>query len=420
VEPVIAPVLAAFIGLGSTLAAPSTTGLASARSELRLRSSQAGGAQTASAAPAFDVDTTGTAGLSFDWRPTRFSFVYSPRFVVNDIGGPEAARDFLQALDLLLTLQSRKYTLTLTNHVEYGYRRFTALDAAQLDPITQRPIVGVTPGPNSVQYAATFVQVALNAPLTRRSDLQLTARYGLNGGVDEESRRTLPLLVGPRLDALWTYALTHRDTTGVAVSGTWTRSLGAVQTGPGQTGAVNSGALTIGQRWDRTWRRELRTSLLVGVGLLYRPGHELRPLPQGFATLTRAFPGGANHGALELSLAAGTSIDADPLTGTTRPNVRGTGQVAWTAYPFRAYVLGGALKTLESAGATTAGNAATVYMADTGVSYAVLRPLLLELGVRLTDQQVDAPSTASAVAAANGFTYAAFFAVAWRPQLHTF
>lgn len=416
----IAPVLAGLIGLGATLGAPSTTGLASARSEVRVRSSQAGGAQSSSAAPALDIDTTGTVGLSFDWRPTRFSFVYAPRFVVNDVVGPQAARDFLQGLDLLLALQSRSYTLTLTNHVEYGYRRFTALDAAQIDPQTQRPIVGVTPGPNSVQYAATFVQAALRMSLTRRSDLLLTARYGLNGGVDEESRKTLPLLVGPRLDALWTYGLTRRDTTGIGVSGTWTRSVGAVQTGPGQTGAVNSGALTVGQRWDRTWRRDLRSSLLVGIGLLYRPSHELQPLPQGFATLTRAFPGGANHGALELSLAGGTSIDADPLTGQTRPNVRATGQVAWTAYPYRAYVLGGALKTLESAGTTTAGNAATVYMADTGVSYAVLRPLVLELGVRLTDQKVDAPSTASAVAAANGFTYAAFFAVAWRPQLHTF
>jgi hypothetical protein len=411
---VIAPVLVALMGVSPTLGAVTTTPVVGARSELRVRAGSDAASQTAGEGQGVDLDNTATLGLDFAGQPSRFSVVYAPRFVLTNFAGQQRTQDFLQGLDLLLALPSRSYTLTLAHHLEYGSRRFSALDAPKLDPMTRRPVTTVVPAPASILYAASVTTAGLRLGLTRRSDLAITASYGVSGGVDEESRRTLPLIAGPRLDALWSYGLNRRDTLGTGLTASWTRSLGSAQ-----TKAINSGFVTLGERWDRVWRRELRSSLLLGAGVLIQPKKRVRPLPQAFGTLTRSFPGGAGHSTFELSLGAGTSVEADPLTGTTRPNVGATGQAAWVAYPFRAYALGGAMRMLETTGAETATNGAiTVFMADVGASYNVAKSLVLDLGFRFNDQQVDSPSTN--LTAASGATYAAFFAVGWRPTLAAF
>lgn len=409
----ITPALVALLGIGPALAAPHSLASAGARSELRLR--QEPGVQSGQGdATAWDVDNTGTAGIAFDWRRTRLALTYAPRLVFTDVGGPTASRDFAQGADLVLGFQSLSYSLTLSQHVEYGHRRFTALDRAEIDAVTGRPTTSTVPAPTSVLYAASVTQAGLRLVLSRRSDLVFTASYVINGGVDEESRRTLPLVAGPRLDTAWTYALSARDSLGLTLSGSYLKSLGSTPTGAMDAGTqeVNTGVITFGQRWDRAWRPELRTSLWIGEAVLFDRGRRAQFLPQAFGTLSRSFAGGSEHGALEVSLGAGTAIDADPLTGTTRNSARATGQVSWTAYPFRTYVLGGALKTIGESSA----DAATVYNADIGASYNLLRPLALELGMRFSEQSVDSPSTASAAAATNGFAFAAFVALAWRPE----
>lgn len=402
----IAPALLALLGLGPALSAPHSLATVGARSELRLREGDQLDAAVEGDGPAWDVDNTASAGVAFDWRRTRLSLTYSPRLVFTDFEGPSASRDLTQAADLVLTNQSNSYMVGLTQRLEYGHRRFTALARSELDMTTGRPITNTVPGSESVLFAASATQAALRLFLSRRSELGLTGSYLVNGGVDAESRRTLPLVAGPRFDAAFTHAVTARDSVGLALSAIWLRSLGTTE-----TGSVNTGAVTFGQRWDRAWRRELRSSLTVGEALLFDRGQSVQFLPQAFATLTRAFAGGSEHGALDVSVGAGTTIDSDRLTGTVRPSVQATSQVVWTAYPLRTYVLAGALKTISSSDA----NAATVFTADVGGSYQLLRPLALELGVRLTDQSVDSPTTASAAGAANGFAFAAFVALAWRP-----
>jgi opacity protein-like surface antigen len=414
---VIAPVLVAWLGMGPALAAPRSLATTGVRSELRFRKGQdvetGVGNETG-----WDVDTTGTAGLAFDWRRTQLALTYMPRLVFTDFAGPEASRDFTQAANLALTFQGRSYTLVLSQQGEYGRRRFTALERAETNPTTGMPITNTVPASTSVLYAASVTQASLRLLLTRRSELTLTASYTINGGVDAESRRTLPLVVGPRFDSAWAYAVTARDSLGLTLSASWLKSLGSTDTDTANgmdnvlAEDVNTGVVTFGQRWDRAWRPELKSSLWVGEALLFERGRSAQVLPQAFGTLTRAFAGSSEHGALEVSLGAGTAIDTDRVTGTARPYVRGTLQVAWTAYPLRTYVLGGALKTI---GASET-NAATTFNAEAGASYNFIRPLALELGTRVSDQSIDSPTTTSAAAADTGFAFAAFVALAWRPE----
>jgi hypothetical protein len=413
---VIAPALALLVGLGPMLGGPRSAVSASARSELRVRKGE--GAQSGPGdTSGWDIDNLATAGIGFDWRRTRLTLVYSPRLVFTDFTQSDASRDLMHAADLALTFQGRSSTLVLSQHGEYGYRRFTALARADVDATTGMPLTNTTPASESVLFAASVTQAALQLSLSPRSQLGFAANYGVTGGVDDESRRVLPLVAGPHLEVTGTYGVNARDTFGLALAGTYLHAIGPSDTDPADVEpvapAVDTGAIVFTQRWDHVFRRELRGSLSVGEAVLFEEKRKAQFLPQGFATLTRSFAGGSEHGVLEASVGAGTAIDTDRVTGQARPTVRATAQVAWTAYPFRTYVLGGALKTI---GARTGNEAATVFNAEVGASYYLFRPLALELGARMTDQDIKAPETTSAAAAPTGFAAAAFIALSFRPE----
>ncbi|HWA75732.1 MAG TPA: hypothetical protein VG937_25525 [Polyangiaceae bacterium] len=414
----IAPTLALLLGLGPALGGPRSAVSASARTELRVREGE--GAQSGPGdTSGWDFDNLATAGVAFDWRRTRLTLIYAPRLVFTDFTQSDASSDLMHGADLALTFQGRSTTLVLSQHGEYGHRRFTALARADVDAITGMPITNTTPASESVLFAASVTQAALQLSLSQRSNLGFAANYGVSGGVDDESRRILPLVAGPHLEMTWTYGVSARDTFGLALAGTYLHAIGPRETADQEPDieplvpAVDTGAIVFTQRWDHLFRRELRGSLSVGEAVLFEEGRKAQFLPQGFATLTRSFAGGSEHGVLEASVGAGTAIDTDRVTGRARPTVRATAQVAWTAYPFRTYVLGGALKTI---GAATGNEAATVFNAEIGASYHLLHPLALELGARMTDQDIEAPETASAAAAPTGFAAAAFIALSWRPE----
>ena len=86
----------------------------------------------------WDFDNLATAGVAFDWRRTRLTLIYAPRLVFTDFTQSDASSDLMHGADLALTFQGRSTTLVLSQHGEYGHRRFTALARADVDAITGR------------------------------------------------------------------------------------------------------------------------------------------------------------------------------------------------------------------------------------------------------------------------------------------
>lgn len=369
-----------------------------------------GAVPEASENPSFEADAGATVALAFEGRRSRLLLSYAPTFTLTDFTG-NRSRQLLNTVTLGLGYRGRRYVLALTEAVSYGQRRFTGLTPPEVNPVTGMVVTQVVPGPATVLYANSVTQATANFRLTRRQELMLVVGYNIGGGINEESRLTLPLVSGPRAETRWTYRLTLRDNLGTSLTAlrvhTHDKPINAAE-------PVNTGSVALTEHWTHVWEKSTTTDLSAGVALLVEgePRKRTKPYGQGFATFTRTFPTAHRHAVIQLLAGAGVAILVDQVSGQAQPVAQANLQGAWSQNPVRLYLNVGAIKSLESSQA----NAAEVATAELGARYSLSKRLDLALGVRANDQSIFAPKGPAAAGAANGFSYAAFVGLVWHPD----
>jgi hypothetical protein len=195
--------------------------------EVRVRAGQGAGSGTAQApSPGFDLVNEPRVGVHVTDRRWDWTLGGALRMTLPDVEqGPELT--LTPAVGSVSTLQlfgtgsasvgwhDRRVRIVASENATYGW-----FNAGYLVPAASMgPPIGPG-GPTPVQPSAapqTIETVGSRSALTtdvrigRREQLEVSAAWLVAGGTDAASQAVLPLVQGPRLDALYSYALSRRD-----------------------------------------------------------------------------------------------------------------------------------------------------------------------------------------------------------------
>jgi len=173
------------------------------------------------------------------------------------------------------------------------------------------------PTTGTVAFIGAQVEGGVAWQVGPRDDVRLSTAWYARGGADAESRRSIPLQRGLRLDGAWSRLASHRDTIAALLSVT------TVTLDPGGEGAI--------ARLGISWRRRLTSALegRAGAGGAVTwspaPGGGVGVRPSGELGLARASP--LDPLDADLSLRAVPFLDS--LTGAYEERLEGLVRVRW-------------------------------------------------------------------------------------------
>jgi hypothetical protein len=374
---------------------------------------------------AFDTDVVARFSLGLGWRRTQLELAYEPRYTLNNFTEEETS-DLLHSFSASATHRWQRVTLSLSETVSIGTRRFTSFsapfqpaepaqptdpgappDPAQPTPPAQPP-PDTAPGqavvaPLSADYFGTDTVLSSIVRLSPRSTFSTSLSYAIAGGRDEEARRTIPRSSGPRASAEYSTLVSRRDTLATGLEGT-----SVLTEGSGDLQTTRATTLTARETWSRQWSMRTSTSLAGGVTFVPRNEEDDNSYvyPTGSATVLTVLYSG--RGArLDFTGIGAAEVVIDRLSGQTDPRATINGRLTWTRGLLAMYGGAGWTRSLYP----NRPNAVRVVFGDGGLRYQATPWIALELGTRLSDQTVESPEGVVLTSAAEGLQWTVFAAV---------
>jgi hypothetical protein len=426
-----APLLAALVL--SLPAAPTYVLNLGAGTEARLR--EPGDATTDDPDPesAYDADFGARAELGIAFERVRLTLSYEPRLSFTNFT-QENSTDLLHTAGVTSSARYKRVDIALSQRVSYGTRTFTALTGVGATGLptggdgtqTQAPDgsadggadgagdgaqsgqrAGLLPGSTSVDYYSSETRGSMSFVLSRRASLGFGLSYFAGGGIDEESRLTVPFAFGPSLGVQYRYVLSRLDSLSTNVAAEW-RSTSSGNALPD----TQSELFGVVESWQRRWGRSTTTD--VGVGVSVVPGitidaeRGVHPIARASVAHTDVFGPNLNKVRPKLTTSASveTTVEIDQLTGLAdRRLVLGAG-VAWARTDWTLHGLVGYTRSIGDSG--TAGNSVVVTSGEAGARYAIADELGVGFGYRAQYQTISDPTTAAASAALDGLRWVAY------------
>jgi hypothetical protein len=399
----------------------------SARAEIRMRQPGDADLNGVEVDRSFDAEGTAAVGLGFSWRRNTLTFRYSPRYVISNFNHEDqSSEDLLHAFAISNTYRWPRVTLTLSQELQYGSRRYSGA-ATELPPILPDPIPGQptpqpmpdpmtpapTPGgsgqtvlqPTSVNYFSSESGLSSSIALSPRSTLTLSLSYFYGGGADDEARLRVPLTQGPRASAQWSYGLTRIDILTSTLQG---QSIETETSGLLPSEQVRTVTATEG--WARRW--SLRTTSNVSGGLTYTQDsqaaeeHSIYPTAAASVTTT-LWASGARR--LDFTADTGVVVVIDRLTGQSDPRATAGARLSYVERNLLLYADGFWTKSLYPSRL----NAVETHGAGVGLTYSFLEVFAFETGVRFVDQTITQPAGIAVSSAAEGRHWTAFAAISY-------
>jgi hypothetical protein len=197
------------------------------------------------------VELDPTFKLRGRYRAWGWSALYSPRLTL-DVSGEARGATSLHALGLSANGSWAPGTLlSLSQSLSFGYSDFAPRAFESFDGDFYEPQPEASKG-----FVDSTTDVWAAIELSRRVGLAGGAGFYLSGPLSD-SDGALPRLSGPYASVLAGYQLSRRDGLQLRADGSWI-AIGGV--GSSQRGELAG-------RWDRSWTRNLESSLGVGLGI---------------------------------------------------------------------------------------------------------------------------------------------------------
>jgi hypothetical protein len=337
-------------------------------------------------------------------RRLHLDVAYLPHLVFTDITG-EPIRDLLHIAEVKADWSFRRGRLSLRERASYGNRSFSALGAATVDPVTGLLPVQAAPQNVSVRYVQSDSDLTSELQTSARTTLTLGVGYFLGGAADEASRVYVPLVRGPRGEAMFDYRMSRRDDFVTRVDGTF------LTTSSGVTGDVHSAIIRGLETWRRQWSPRTETEFGGGAVLIPADGpHPAHGVPAAAASFHQSLPGAPRGARLDFVVTGAVDAYIDRLTGLVDERATSTLIAGWTLQPVSAHVTGGYSQSLDR----TQPNAIRLVFGDAGLRFQLSKPFGLETGVRVFDQTAITTIPASTVVAAEGMRWVAFVALVFQ------
>jgi hypothetical protein len=177
--------------------------------------------------PYFDVMTTPRGALTYGSRRADYRLSYSPMLTMPDIFrqlSPEVLHNASAGADYRV---SRFFRLQFAEDGSYGDRNFSYLATpAATDPATSAgttPPAPATPSQllpslQTLHFGSSNSSVRWQAQPSRHWNFGSGLAYSISGGLDADSRVSIPIQKGPRGEVFVNHALDRRDFVGVDVS----------------------------------------------------------------------------------------------------------------------------------------------------------------------------------------------------------
>ncbi|HET9930611.1 MAG TPA: hypothetical protein VFQ35_07985 [Polyangiaceae bacterium] len=395
--------LLAAVGFLGTPALPQSMANAGARLEARVRQTPVGAGERRLA---LDLDATATGDISFTWRRTSLGFGYAPRFTVTDVFD-RGSKDLLHNAGINFGWQGRRLSLGVSEYASYGRRWFSLTEPTATNPMTGLPVITAIPAPTSVLFVSLQTTLSARYQLSRRSILGASATYGISGGVDEESRRAVPLLKGPSATLQLEYHATRSDTVGPELSVAYTRATIAQP----EDRTIVSGYVSGLGFWSRRWSHRVSSRLAGGVTVQRRfePTQRVKVFPSGGAGFDYTVPWGGNHWMATFSANATLGSVVNMLTGELQQTASAFFLASWTRFRWTLHTSVGALRPIGRAGGDI-----TLVFADAGSHWGFTRALGWDVGIRAGTQSTGR----SEIPAASGTQIGVFTALSFTMPPH--
>lgn len=348
------------------------------RTELRARDTSA-----ETGPPHLDAVTTPSLRLRWAERGRDLLVTYNPTLTAADLG-VSLSPELLHAASVDAGIRlSRRARISVNEALTYGDRNFSYLVAPPAPApgdTTPAPTPIPTPPPQLVassrtlRFGSTRTALSVQVVPARRWSFTSSVSYLLSGGLDAESRETVPVQRGPRADVSAGYQITRRDGVGAALSATSLSSTGTRCTIGTDTGATCRPEVQIAEgslSYRHALSRQTSFTMTGGASLTRtRIRSEVDADETVFGTggtaLTHAFAAFGERMALGADLRL--TVVVDSRTSLADQRAIGTTTLAWTHGRFTTRLGATATRSVDLDGPTAAtalgGTAEVTYRAS--------------------------------------------------------
>jgi hypothetical protein len=158
--------------------------------------------------PSFNIANILTADLALDWGRTKLALHYAPLFTLRSVEA-RFKPDVLHQGSVTLTARSRRTEISLVEYGTLGTTNYATSSAAPTG--TPKPALQAVPINAVLTTAASRTSLSITRYVTRGAWFSLGGGYALSGGLDDASRKSLPLQPGPFGIAHVEGSLTRQD-----------------------------------------------------------------------------------------------------------------------------------------------------------------------------------------------------------------
>ena len=392
--------------LAVPLAAPTTVVELGARTEGRFRKPGDLDAEQQLREHSWDFDVSARLGAGLVWRRAALGVAYSPRASWNNLND-EPTTDLVHNGELAGSVRWERVQLSALQLLAYGRRTSSLLTGPGLQGGAQ-PVLPPTQSvqPQTVHYALSDTSLVSELELSRRSDLELSVGYRIEGGTDEESRQAQPLNRTLRGLGEWTYRLTRLDSLVPSVGVVHVRTDNEI------TDDLETTVLGEQVAWQRRWSTRTTSEIAAGAAqVLSESSDEDQKLyPAGSASLSHVLLADREAGTLDFGVTVSSSVVVDQFSGL--PDQRG--QVAFRSSfvkdPIFVNVIANHVESFDR----TRVNALRMTSGEASVRYQFSNPLAVESGFRAFQQNVTLAENATLNLAPTGLQWAVFLALVFR------